>query len=294
MNELPRKKEGRLLLPNELNNQVNKFIKDLQKHGLPINTHVVVAVAKGIVMNKYGSSSCDGELMVKFNLTINWAKSVLERMRYIKRKACSKAKVDVDHFEELKAEFLLEIESIVNMNAIPAELINFDQTALNYVPISHWAMDEEGAKRVEVVAKDDKRQITAVFAGSAAGDVLLPHLICEGKTDRCLPHYKFPETWHITKTAKHWSNEQTMMDYFNEVILPYVKEKRSLLKLSCDQAALLIFDNFKAQCTSSFLKLIDEHNVNVVLIPPNCTDKLQPLDLSVNKAAKDYLRNQFR
>ena len=231
--------------------------------------------------------------MVKFNLTTDWAKSVLERMRYVKRKACSKAKVDVDHFEELKAEFLLEIKSIVNMDAIPAELvINFDQTALNYVPISHWTMDEEGAKRVEVVAKDDKRQI--LFAGSATGDFLPPQLIYEGKTDRCLPHYKFPETWHVTKTAKHWSNEQTMMDYFNEVILLYIKEKRSLLKLSCDQAALLIFDNFKAQCTSSFLKLIDEHNVNVVLIPPNCTDRLQPLDLSVNKAAKDYLRSQFR
>ena len=55
------------------------------------------------------------------------------------------------------------------MDAIPAELvINFDQTALNYVPISHWTMDEEGAKQVEVVVKDDKRQITAVFAGSAA------------------------------------------------------------------------------------------------------------------------------
>ena len=207
----------------------------------------MVAAAEGVVMNKYGSSSCDGEPMVQFNLTTDWAKAVLERMRYVKRKACSKAKVDVDHFEELKAEFLLEIKSIVNMDAIPAELvINFDQTALNHVPISHWTMDEEGAKRVEVVAKDDKRQITVVFAGS--------EIFChpnsytyEGKTDCCLPHYKFPETWHVTKTAKHWSNEQTMMDYFNEVILPYIKEKRSLLKHNCDQAALLIFDNFKAQ-----------------------------------------------
>ena len=34
--------------------------------------------------------------------------------------------------------------------------------------------------------------------------------------------------------------------------------------------------------------------MNVVLIPPNCTDRLQPLDLSVNKAAKDHLCSQFR
>ena len=113
------------------------------------------------------------------------------------------------------------------MDAIPAELINLDQTALNYVPISYWTMDEEGAKRAEVVAKDNKRQITAVFAGSAVGNFLPPQLIYEGKTDRCLPHYKFPETWHVTKTEKHWSNEQTMMDYFNEVILRILKRREA-------------------------------------------------------------------
>ena len=80
-NELPRKKDGRpLLLPNELDNQVKEYIKALRQHGLPINTHVVVAAAEGIVMNEYGISSCDGEPMVKFNLTTDWAKSVLERM----------------------------------------------------------------------------------------------------------------------------------------------------------------------------------------------------------------------
>ena len=32
----------------------------------------------------------------------------------------------------------------------------------------------------------------------------------------------------------------------------------------------------------------------MVLIPANCTNKLQPLDLSVNKAAKDFLRSKFQ
>jgi len=55
----------------------------------------------------------------------------------------------------------------------------------------------------------------------------------------------------------------------------------------------LIFDNFKAQCTEELLKLLDSNKIDVVLIPPNCTDRLQPLDVSVNKAAKEFLRKRF-
>ena len=32
----------------------------------------------------------------------------------------------------------------------------------------------------------------------------------------------------------------------------------------------------------------------MLLYPRNCTDKLQPLDVSVNKPAKDFLRHQFQ
>ena len=295
--ELPRKKQGRpLLLPDELDHQVQEYIKDLRKRGLPVNTAVVIAAAEGILMNKNASlMSKNGDGGIKVKLTDDWAKSLLKRMGYVKRKACSKAKVNVERYDQLKDEFLLEIKVIVTMDEIPPELIiNFDQTAVNYVPVSHWTMDKEGSKRVEVVARDDKRQITAVFAGSSSGYFLPPQLIYEGKTDRCLPHYEFPSSWHITKTEKHWSNEHTMREYFERIIFPYVEEKRSSLKLSNDQPALLIFDNFKAQCTPSILHLLDQHNINVVLIPPNCTDRLQPLDLSVNKAAKDFLRREFR
>ena len=244
-----------------------------------------------IINGNFLSSS--GDCGIK--LTSDRAKSLLNRMGYVKRKACSKAKVDVAQFEQLKEDFLLEIKTIVTMDEIPPELvINFDQTALNYVPISHWTMDEEGIKRVEVVAKEDKRQLTAVFAGSLSGDFLSLQLIYKGKTDRCLPHYEFPSTWHVTKSEKHWSNEQTMKAYFNKIIFPYIQEKKTALKLSSEQPAPLIFDNFKAQCPSSVLTLLDKHNVNVALIPPKCTNRLQPLDLSVNKAAKDFLHDQFR
>ena len=168
--ELPSKKTGRpLLIGEELDAQVQQYVKESRKRGLPINTAVVVAAGLGVV------TAHDANLLEenggKIKLTNEWAKNVLKRMGLVKRKACSKAKFDSEHFENLKENFLREIKSVVTIDEIPDELIlNFDQTALNYVPVTPWTMEEEGAKRVEVIAKDDKKQITAVFCGSMAGE----------------------------------------------------------------------------------------------------------------------------
>ena len=32
----------------------------------------------------------------------------------------------------------------------------------------------------------------------------------------------------------------------------------------------------------------------IVIVPAHCTDQLQPLDISVNKSAKEFLRRQFQ
>jgi len=52
-------------------------------------------------------------------------------------------------------------------------------------------------------------------------------------------------------------------------------------------------DNFKAQLTTEVLNLLEDNHIDVVFIPVNCTDHLQPLDLSINKPAKDFLRGRF-
>jgi hypothetical protein len=42
------------------------------------------------------------------------------------------------------------------------------------------------------------------------------------------------------------------------------------------------------------LYALKSENLVYVTIPPKCTDKLQPMDLSVNKSAKDFLKAQFQ
>ena len=124
------------------------------------------------------------------------------------------------------------------MDQIPSELIvNFDQTGISYVPASSYTMEKEGATRVEVTGKDDKRQITLVLAGSVSGEFLPPQVIYEGKTKCCLPPFQFPSTWNITYTQTHWSNEESMKEYIEAVIVPYISRQKADLKLPDDQGS---------------------------------------------------------
>ena len=42
------------------------------------------------------------------------------------------------------------------------------------------------------------------------------------------------------------------------------------------------------------LKLLEDHHIRVVMVPANYTDRLQPLDISVNKSIKAFLRQEFQ
>ena len=72
------------------------------------------------------------------------------------------------------------------------------------------------------------------------------------------------------------------------------KEKSCSYLMIRDSFINLLLDNFKAQTTSSFLKLLDSYNFDIVLLPANCTDSLQPLYLNVNKSAKDFCTHSFK
>ena len=61
-----------------------------------------------------------------------------------------------------------------------------------------------------------------------------------------------------------------------------------------DHPALVIFDNFTAQCIEDFFKLLESHHVSYALVPANCTGRIQPLDLTVDKPTKNFLRNKFQ
>ncbi len=83
-----------------------------------------------------------------------------------------------------------------------------------------------------------------------------------------------------------------MLQYIEHIIVPYVEKVRE--DVGSDKAALVIMDNFNGQITASVTSLLDQNNIHVCLLLSNTTDLLQPLDISVNKPAKEFLKRQFQ
>ena len=75
-----------------------------------------------------------------------------------------------------------------------------------------------------------------------------------------------------------------MMQYVENIIVPFVEQTRELL--GEDKAAIVIMDNFKGQVTAAMTDLLEKHRIHSYLLPPNTTDRLQPMDISVNKPVK--------
>ena len=288
------KKRGHpFLLGEALDKQVQAYLLDLREGATVVNTAIAIGCAQGLVQH-YDSNllECNGGPIL---LTKSWVKSLLQRMGFVKRRACSKGKVSVENFQVRKEQFLFDVKVIIEMEDISTDLvINWDQTGIHYVPVSNYTMEKEGSKRIELVGIEDKRQITAVFSGTMSGVFLPMQLIYQGKTPKCLPSVQFPSNWNVTFTDNHWSNETTMLAYLEKILFPYIISTREKLGLEHNQPALVIFDRFRAQCTDRILSLLEDHHVHVAIVPANCTNRLQPLDVSVNKAAKDFLRRKFQ
>ena len=83
-----------------------------------------------------------------------------------------------------------------------------------------------------------------------------------------------------------------MLKYIRDIITPSVDRVRE--ELGDRKSALVVINNFKGQITPAVNAALDDCDIHVVLLPPNTTDRLQPLDISVNKPAKDFIRGKFQ
>lgn len=82
-----------------------------------------------------------------------------------------------------------------------------------------------------------------------------------------------------------------MISYINNIIGPYVERTRQVF--GHNSPAIIIMDNFKGQVTPIIFQHLEAYNIHPCLLPPNTTDRLQPMDLTLNKPVKYFLKQRF-
>ena len=94
-----------MLLGKNLDEQMQEYILKLREHGCAVNTTVVIAVARGLsrIIDHICLSECSGPA----TLSASWAKSLLKRMNFTKRRVSTKSLAPSQDVEEVRKEFLV-------------------------------------------------------------------------------------------------------------------------------------------------------------------------------------------
>ena len=185
------------MLSEKLDEEVKHYLRVVHEEGGVTTMAITMASATAIV--RRADRNLLSENGGPTSITVNWAKSLLYQMGFVKRRESTAMKMSVSNFGSVKEQFLLDVQTAMEMKDIPLELVfNWDQTGISIVPGSTRTMEVRGSKKVEITGISDKRQITAVFCGTVAGEFLPLQLIYQGKTTACLLRFSFPSDWHVT------------------------------------------------------------------------------------------------
>ena len=105
-------------------------------------------------------------------------------------------------------------------------------------------------------------------------------LIYAGKTERCLPKFEFPKNFDETFNEKHSSNTEISVQSFNKIIFLYIEKVKKEKNLHNEQMSLISMDTFVGQDNDTSFKLWQKNNCVIVIVPPNLTNRFQPLDIT--------------
>lgn len=281
-------------LPKGTASKVVGVVKGLRRAGAPVNDKIIAGVIKGALIGggKADILSEHGGVIKPKVYARSFRRKYLQELSW--RKQASKRRPNAaQHLH--KCQFRLSVNNLRRRYNIPAPLVvNLDETSSKYVPVPNYTYDERGSKEIRVVGAGDKRGISETLSGSLAGDFLPVQLIYGGTTRRCLPNTTLaPDDFEFVFTKTHWASAETCLDEIEDIIQPYIEEKKNQLSLEVEQKALIIFDGWIHHRSDEYYDAIRVFNGLPLQIPFGLTDECQGMDVSVNKPWKDLKKSSF-
>jgi len=254
--------------------ELMKWILHIRSRGVAVTDELVICKAECLI------EKIDPPINCKFSN--GWINNFKRRHNIVLRKAGSK----IIRISDCDKKILTNFVSLVNTKIASkrySSIINIDETGLHYDPTINFTLAVGGTKRVEIKTTGrDKQRVTIVLGIDLLDRIKMkPFIIMKGKTERCLKDIPFSESYNLSFQENSWCTDYQFIKF--------------LSALPTDKKILLIYDNFGGHKTDNVTNFLKKHLplVEVLLLPPNTTSILQPLDVGINKSFKSHIRKKY-
>ena len=153
-------------------------------------------------------------------------------------------------------------------------IIAIDETAVWHEMISNATVTDKGAKSVVLkTTGHEKSKVTVTLAAKGNGDKLKPYIVFPGHKPEVQNLIKDPaikNRCHVESTINGWVNEDTTIDWVENVLKIFNFGKRRLFAR----------DSFRAHLVQSVKELLNKGKIDPVLIPGGTTGHIQVTDVS--------------
>ena len=166
-----------------------------------------------------------------------------------------------------------------------SRIYNMDESGM---PLDHKppkVVALRGAKKVHCRTSGNKAQITVLACANAAGNVIPPMVIFEGK--RLNPDWtkgEVPDTLY-GMSDKGWTDMELFSYWMKDLFLAHIPPARPVL---------LLLDGHSSHYEPDTIRLAAAEGIIVLCLPPHTTHVAQPLDVSFFAPLKTYLSEACR
>lgn len=179
-------------------------------------------------------------------------------------------------------DFFTNYRSVFDENVYPPGRIwNLDETSCTTVPPKPGkVIAEKGSDIGRMTSAEKGTNVTMCLAVSAAGDSIKPFFIFPRK------NWQRNFLARSTPGAVGCANGSGWMDI--ETFIKYFKHFIDETHASKENPLLLVMDNHVSHISLPIVQLAKDHGIEIVTLPPHCSHRLQPLDVSVFGPFKHY------
>ena len=283
-NKPPTRRGPKPVMTLELEEDLVGWIVGMQQKGCPVSQSEIIAKANDI----YQCLGRNGAMPTRASnkLGAGWFQRFIGRHPHLSsRTAQPIAKARNSASREIIRQFcnvLLRI--FIENNVTPQQIFNMDETAFATKGVSRKVVALKGSRNVWTKTVNTSFHVTFVACISATGFALPPLIIVPGKRlNRDVMNASTVEGACITTAPKGWINA----DIFNKWLIMFAKT----VPKTVARPLVLLLDGCSSHIPiTESSEIAKEIGVIMVLLPPNATHLLQPLDVGVFKSFKTDLR----